>query len=380
VAIKGRSSVGYLAMQRQDTTPARPPQLRTLPADAPKEPVYFVINVADKQIPGMTYRSTERARRIKLYLDTDGDGLLSDEKEYIGTWLSIFRLSTTYQFGPVSTGRADLGSKAGSCYVHCSNGQWLVLFPVFCREGQVVLDGKTHKIALVDCDYDGKYNKSFVPPAKGSREPGCDAFAMDLNGNSKFDFDRPAESELMPLSRLVRVNEDYYSIEVAEDGSTVEFRRARPAFGTLDLGNEKVDLRLWSDAGHQRLISSRGKWLVPAGKYTVVELELTETDSAGNKWTFDTSRVRGGAGKGVLGDFEVRPDETTSFQIGPPFQIKTYIEDKGKDTLAGFHLEGRAGELYAPGALKNGKDIPAPQFQIIARSGQTVHSGQFVFR
>jgi hypothetical protein len=121
---------------------------------------------------------------------------------------------------------------------------------------------------------------------------------------------------------------------------------------------------------------------VPAGKYYVVELELTETDSAGNQWTFDTSRVRGGAGKGELGDFEIRPGETTSFRIGPPFQIKTHIRDMGRKghAQAGFYLEGRAGELYAPGALKNGKDISEPQFQIVARSGQAVHSGQFEFR
>jgi hypothetical protein len=382
VPAMGSTPIGFLAMQRQDTTVVRPPELREAPDDAPKEPVFFVLQAGDKDIHGIAYRSTNRAKNAKFYLDTDGDGLVSDEKEYVGTWLSIFRLARTYQFGPVSTRHANSGSEGGLFYVHCSNGQWLVLYPARYRQGQIALDGRNYKIALVDCDYNGRYNDAFVPPAKTNRDAGCDAIAIDLNGNSKFDFNKVGESELMPLSRLVKVNESYYSIDVAEDGGAVEFRRAKPAFGILDLGNEKVDIRLWSDAGHQHLSSLKGKLRVPAGKYYVVELELTEMDSTGNQWTFDTSRVRGGAGKGKLGDFEIRPGQTTSFQIGPPFQIKTHIRNMGRKdhAQAGFYLEGRAGELYAPGALKNGKDIPEPQFQIVARSGQAVHSGKFEFR
>ncbi|UCF16074.1 MAG: hypothetical protein JSW59_01165 [Phycisphaerales bacterium] len=376
----GGARISWLAMQRQDTTVVKPSELREIPDDAPPEPVYFTLEIGNRNVHGITYRSTDRTRSVKLRLDTDGDGLTSDEKEYTGTWLSIFRLTRTYQFGPVSTGRSGDSSGTGWCYIHCSNGQWLMLYPARYREGQVELDGRTHKIALVDCDYNGKYNDVFVPPAKNSRDPGCDAFGIDLDGNSKFDFNKVGESELMPLSRLVKIGESYYGVVAAEDGSVVEFRRAKPAFGTLDLGDKDVDVRLWSDAGQQHLIGSKGKWRIPAGRYTAVELKLTERDSAGNEWTFDTSRVRGGAARGVLGDFEIPPGGTTSFQIGPPLQIKTSMEKRGRDALVRFHLEGRAGELYAPGALKNGKDIPEPQFQIVAAGGQTVHSGQFEFR
>jgi hypothetical protein len=110
----------------------------------------------------------------------------------------------------------------------------------------------------------------------------------------------------------------------------------------------------------------------------VVELELTEPDSAGNRWTFDTIKAR--AWEGELGDFEIRPGRTTSIQIGPPFQIKTFMKDAGRNALVGFHLEGQAGELYVPGAKKNGVVVPDPQFKIISVAGQTVHSGQFEFR
>ena len=378
VPIMRGSPTHYLAMQRQDTTTFRPPELREQPADAPKEPVYFVVRVGERDVHGITYRSISPSRLVKLYLDTDGDGLFSDEKEYVGTWLSIFRLTMTYRFGPVSTRQGDSGTKGGSFYTDCSDGKWLTFDPAFYRQGKVVLEGRSYEIALVDTDFDGKYNKYFVPPAADSRDPRCDVLAIDLDGDSKFDFERPGASEIMPLSRLIKINGQYYSMEVAADGGTIEFRQARPQFGTLSFEGKQVKLALWTDAVHQRVSGSGGKWRLPAGKYSVVELELTEADSAGNQWTFDT--IKGRAWAGELGDFEIKSGETTSFRIGPPFKIKTYMNDRGRNAVVGFHIEGQAGELYVPGARKNGVTVPEPQFKIIAASGKIVHSGQFEFR
>jgi hypothetical protein len=378
-SITPRLDVGYFAKQMQGTTLIKPPELREVPADAPPEPVYFALDIDDRKVHGITYRSTDRTRRAKLRLDTDGDGLLSDEREYIGIWLSIFRLSRVFEFGPVSIKHSGEGSKASQFYIGCNNGQWIILYQTRYREGRVKLDGRTYEIALVDSNYNGRYNDVLAPPIKNSREPGCDSIAIDLDGNSKFDFDKPGMSELMPLSRLVKINESYYHLDIADDGEIVEFRRAKPAFGTLDLGDENFNIRLWSDAGHQHLFSPKGKLRLPAGKYSAVELKLTETDSGGNRWLFDTEKARGGAGAGELGAFEVRPDETTAFKIGPPFQVKTSMEKHGENALVRFYLEGQAGELYVPGPKKNGKDIPEPQFQIISPTGQTLYSGQFEF-
>ena len=330
----------------------------------------------------MTYLSTGRNRKARLRIDTDGDGSLSDEREYIGTWLTMFRIQRVYEFGPVTIKHEGDGAKASWFYISCTDGKWVSLYQTRYCEGRVELDGRAYKIALVDCNYNGKYNDVLAPPVESWRNPECDAFAIDLDGDSRLNFGRPCESELMPLSRLIKVNERYYQLDVAEDGQTIEFRRAKPAFGTLDLGDENVALRLYSDAGHQHLISSKEKLRLPAGKYSAVELKLTETDSAGNEWLFDTERARGGAGAGKLGAFEIRPDETTSFEIGPPFQAKTSMEKRSttsRDALVKYYLQGRAGELYVPGAKKNGKEVPEPQFQIIALDGQTVHSAQFGF-
>jgi hypothetical protein len=367
----------YLALQRQDTTLVRPPGLRELPADAPGQPIYFAVRVGDRDVPGLAYRSTRGWRRTKLRLDTDGDGLLSDETEYLGTRLGWFTVQTVYAFGPVSMRQGVTAPASDMFHAQCVDGKWLTFQPAFYREGQVTLDGKTHKVAAIDSDFDGTYNKVFAPPAAGGRAPGCDVFAIDLDGNAKFDFGKAGESEIIPLSRLVKVSGEYYNISVSEDGSTVEFRRAKPGFGTLDFSGEDVELRLWSDAEHLHLTGPGSKWRVPAGKYGVLSVELTERDSAGNRWVFRSSRssVR----NGELAAFEVLPGETTSFEIGPPFQVRASLDKRGGKAWVDFELEGQAGELYKPGGDKNKTPVPEPTFKIVDGSGCVVDSGRFKY-
>ena len=181
----------FFCIQHNGTTTLRPPELREQPADAPKEPVYFIVHVGDKDVHGITYRSISNNRLVKLYLDTDGDGLFSDEMEYLGTWLSIFRLSITYLFGPVSARHGDTVTKAGQFYAECSDGKNITFRPAYYRRGQVVLEGKSYEIALIDTDFDGKYNKYFVPPIENSRDPRCDVLAVDFDGDSRFRYGVP---------------------------------------------------------------------------------------------------------------------------------------------------------------------------------------------
>jgi hypothetical protein len=355
-----------MARHWRDTTPDRPQALRDVPADMSKEPVYFTIHVGDEDVPGITYRSTDRSRQFKLCLDTNGNGVLSDEKQYVCTGLH-----KGYKFGPVWTQHGNI-NRAGALYAEYYPDRRLTYYPVLYRQGQVVLDGKAYKIALLDCDYDGKYNKSVVLPAKDYWKPECDVFAIDLNDNSKFDSGR---TEIMPLSRLVKVNEQYYSIQVAEDGGIIEFHKSQPQFGALDVGARQADLSLLSDTAYQQLSGSAGKWTLPAGRYGVVSLELNEKDSESKQWTLKNKS----AGSGKLGNFGIRPGESTSFQIGGPFQIKTTMERDGENIIIGFDLEGRAGELYAPCAMINNEKAPEPEFKIMDGSGQAVYSGRFKY-
>ena len=372
--IRGNASLTLLGPQRRGTTATRPPQIKSIPADVPPEPVYFTVRVGDKDLTGITYRSVRRPMPVKLFLDTDSDGVFSDETQYVGTWQRIFKLTRTYYFGSVTTGPGIPGVKAGAFNAQCSDGKWLMCYPAFCREGTVSLEGRTCKLALVDADFDGRYDGAFVPPARGRREPGCDILALDLDGDGKFRFHDDGSSEIVPLSRLVKVGACHYDMEVARDGSVVTFRRATPEYGTLDLGGADVKMTLWSDVAHQFLRGSRGTWRLPAGRYATLALELNEENS-GALWTFEMGK----AGAGSLGDFEIRPGESTDVKIGPPFQVRASLRRYSQNVSITFDLEGQAGERYRSLVKKNGAEAPEPSFKIVDRSGRVAHSGRFEY-
>jgi hypothetical protein len=368
---------GFLSLQRQDTTTVRPASARETPPDAPREPVYFVVRVGDKEIQGTTYRSVRRPADVMLLLDTDGDGLWSDERAYVGRRQWIFSLNATYEFGPVylRQGRYEAGGDV--FYVQCSDGKWLTLWPAFYRDGKVMLEGKTYRVTLMDADFDGRFNESFVPPAVGSREPGCDVLTLDAGSYEALPSGgRRLRAQIVPLSRQIDIDGRYYALTVPEDGSSIEFRRVEPAFGMLDLGGKEVTLELWSDVGRQKLSGAEKLWRLPAGRYAVVSLNLTETDAA-DRWAFAMS----GARAGRLKDFEIKPGQTTAFKIGPPFEVKGSMKRYGDNPFVtvGFELQGQGGERYSGAPTKNGKEPPEPSLKILDGAGQVVHSAQFAY-
>jgi len=221
------SAGGLLGLQRQDTTAVRPATVLETPPDAPREPVYFVVQAGDRQVQGITYRSIRPPGQVMLCLDTDGDGLWSDEQAYVGRRLWVFQLSATYEFGPVYLRQGPTQPGGEAFYAQCSNGQWLTFWPAFHRDGFVVLEGRTYRISLIDADFDGRFDEFFVPPAGKSPDPGCDLLAVDLNGDSEFIRRQPSEElEVMPLGKLVRIGGRCYVLDVAKDGGMIEFRPA----------------------------------------------------------------------------------------------------------------------------------------------------------
>lgn len=370
----GRDHVAYFDLQVARTTTAKPTEVQEVPADVPREPVYFVFRAGQRELNGITYRSTRRPQEVKLLIDTDGDGLWSDEVEYIGFWQRWFTLERTYLFGPMST-QPD-GVEGAVFHAQCAGGKRVVFYPTVYRRGQVILKGKTYDVALVDTDFDGRYDKSFVPPAWGSRSPRCDVLILDLNRNSELNFSTSKTSEFMPLSRLVEVDGTYYELDVAPDGSTIDFREAQVQYGILDLGGAEAKLTLYSDAAIQRLEGAAGRWRLPAGRYCAVELELTDRDASGSKWQFTMDNH----GMGALGDFEIQPGRTTSFRLGAPFAIKTSMEStRPNEAAISFSFQGQGGQRYKPGATRNGKTVREPSFKVFDRAGKLVHSGRFEY-
>lgn len=95
---------------------------------------------------------------------------------------------------------------------------------------------------------------------------------------------------------------------------------------------------------------------------------LSITDENGDKWVLDLAK--GQSLSSIKGSDE---------KPGPPLQIKTDVQIKGRDVSIGLVVEGRASEKYAGGARKNGRWQPPPNFKIVGSSGNILATGAFKY-
>ncbi|MGA2679365.1 MAG: hypothetical protein ABSF37_08705 [Sedimentisphaerales bacterium] len=105
----------------------------------------------------------------------------------------------------------------------------------------------------------------------------------------------------------------------------------------------------------------------PTG-YAIHAGPLSRKDKDGNKWVIE------------LLDGQPRLFYSSNkLKLGPPLVVSTSVEFKGPDAFIGLAVKGQAGEKYSGGALKNGKQVEAPKFDIVDERGKLLARGQFKY-
>ncbi|MBC8468339.1 MAG: hypothetical protein H8D56_02605 [Planctomycetes bacterium] len=373
-AVDTLESTIYLACQNLVKIPKKTAQFKDLPKNKSGRFSYFLAKIADRDIPVVV----DRTKKVRLFMDTNGDGYLSDEKRYISKAVKkrLFGSVEHYKFGPilVKFDRPD-GKYTRRIYIITRNNlDYRYICPADYRKGKVLLGQNIYDVAVVDGDFDGKYDKILSPPVKNFLRPGCDSFAIDLNRDGKLDFNYYFHSEIMPLAKMVKVGNSYYRINIDESGNSLELDKIQPEFGILDLGIADVTIKLWSNAAEQYISSFKNNELIPAGKYQALFIEGSKIDSERNTWTFTCLRDTG-----TLRDFEIIKNVTTSFKIGPPFQIKTTARQNRNTVSIGFNLLGQGQEEYRHDVKRNGRRVSAPIFRIFDEVGKLLESGRFEY-
>lgn len=112
-------------------------------------------------------------------------------------------------------------------------------------------------------------------------------------------------------------------------------------------------------AGHSRPPSPRQQ----AGLFS-----LSATDDNGDKWALGLGRVPA-----------QWPVNDGSMKRGAPLLIKTDVRTRGRSISIGLVIKGQAGEVYKPGATKNGSRVAPPKFKIVDESGAIMGSGSFEY-
>ena len=337
------------------------------PAGAAQAVTYFGPSVGDKP----RWFAIVAANPPKLYADLNGNNDLSDESAVTGTDRDgmIFTGAITLAVGENASvrvrammPRAPPGARV----------PFLLVLPAGGVVGDITLGGQAYRVMLVDGNLNSRYDDTF----SGSGDlQATDILAIDLNQNGYFDLPDLGNTdaiETFPLSNGIKVGEAYYRIRAPADGSQIQAEKIEPTFGTLEVDIPGLTLLTLSDFGFQRICPVDGKASVVAGKYTVLQMNLTQWDEAGAEWA-----ISGRGGKG--GNFQILPDQTLQLQLGPPLKASIEVDQNNGTALMTFLLVGRGEEVYAGGASKDGKMQPAPKFEILDETGKVLATGTFEY-
>jgi hypothetical protein len=360
----------------------KPDGVRDLPAGF-EQPRYYTLDSGDKPIL-MAADFSEKL--VRLCVDTDGDGVLSEERCFTAEVSEKTPVSGRSQrLGPISLVSRDSAGKANDGFYvgRFREDARGLLMPsaAFFRTGKLRLAGQTYRVAVVDGDYDGRFNSVLPLPLVDHtlfRRPACDVFALDLNRNGTFEHSSREESEVFPLGQLVKVGDTYYAIDIARDGRNLALSKTEPQFGTLvaDVNDAAVALRLWSDAADQYLRQDR-QWQLPPGEYTALHAVLTTRDPSGDIWTFSSfAPAFAATSMGPLDFFTIEPGKRTSIRIGPPFVVKAEVQTRANVRVVTISpvIVGCAGEQYSAAFERNGVRPPPVAFKIVDEKGTVLVS------
>ena len=248
-------------------TAEKPPGITKEPAYRAK-PKYAVIHVGNG--PKSTYciavDEPDNAD-YKIYFDKNGDGDLTNDGD--SAWATKKEVRDRTMYGPneyvvrASYGTPDKESSSadyGLAFCRFVGRNNLLMYRTSTRTGMVVVDGKPHKVVLVENDADALYSKPLNDdgkPVSGGAETRPVWLMVDMDG----------KQEQVDARSPFKLGGKPYEAQIAPDGSRIEIfpttRKVPEAKPLLKVGiaapNFTVDA--WGGSKKQ-LTDYRGKILV----------------------------------------------------------------------------------------------------------------------
>ncbi len=359
------------ASQRLESLAHAPAGIKDLPSGLGKDVRFFLIRIGDKDRPIIVDVREGRQTTFILYADINGNGRLSDEKPYTAKpipsgWFGNDR----FRFGPVAIESELDGKKTSVSFnISTTDGDVLGVFPFQCLKGDVVLGGDTYTLTIIDGNLDGRC--SILPFTQSTGPAGLDSISVLKKGSNPIDM---RYSGLLPLTRMLRIYDTYYDIELEPTGQFIALKEAAMDYGKLSVGDTFVRMQLWSDLAGQA-VWGQGEWKLPVAQYRILNLEICRSDNKG-VWSMTES-----GSAPTFKAFEIHKDKTTQIPIDKEIQILTYVSGVDKNGLCSvsFNLVGTAGQRYNPALYLNGKRQPAPGIRILDEGDNVLTIGRLKY-
>jgi hypothetical protein len=294
------------------------------------------------------------------------------------------------------------------------------------REGEITLDGKKHRLAVIDFNSNGRYDDQIeimgggndrVYPKQG------DMLLLDPDSQkSDYPYD-PARSTFRNyVSKLICLDGKYYDVKITPAGDKITLDPSTVPLGKVSNKSDGYSAVIYGEQGFLKISGGKDNPAsVPAGEWKLLSysIDLTEpvkppeekpkTDDEGEKKT--TPKALSSAIKNLLGSTATRAvpaiarrtvvsaqatgdykpvkvvaNETAEMPFGPPYKpvVTSYLTNQIVDgkpqsvTRLSMSLVGSAGENCTDlmvGGARPGK----PEFTITDPEDKVVQTGNFEY-
>lgn len=229
--------------------------------------------------PGITYTvalDEPKNGDWKIYLDANHNGDLTDDGA--GAWARKQSQGSQSIYGPnryvldvtwkLPSGQSSDG-KYGVAFLRSNDPDALILVRQGVRTGTITLDGRPHKMALLENDGDARFNKP-VATAEEARKARPVWLMVDLNDDGRFD---PEGGEVVDVRGPFKLAEQTYEASIAPDGASLKLTSSRKealnngpseqSEGSLAVGSEAPNFKAVTPDGRTiELAQYRGKTVI----------------------------------------------------------------------------------------------------------------------
>jgi hypothetical protein len=293
------------------------------------------------------------------------------------------------------------------------------LTPGAYREGQITIGGKTHRVALVDYNSNGRFDdqvKADAADPSAEADLSGDVLLVDPDPDKRDSPEDVAVSEFRHyVSKISVFDRRLYDVKISPAGDTLSIAPSKAAFGRVACPFDRLYAVVYGEQGALKLVGEKSKPIdLPVGRWRLLQYTIEHAGAEPPAKGAETEKKAGRAGKGSMlkalveaiakpaGDAaDVTPAESSSsvsargvpggaaFQVtegqiaklpfGPPYKPVVTAEP-GEGGEAGLRLSivGSGGERCTSLTVK-GSRPDAPEFTILDPKGEVVEQGNFKY-
>ena len=269
------------------------------------------------------------------------------------------------------------------------------LYAAAYRQTDLVLDGKSHRIVLVDFNSNGRFDDEFrVDPNARYADDRVYARSGDVvlvdpdsSVRTQLGYGVTQRKERHPVSKLICINNRFYELTVPPAGDKISLTPLETPLGAVTNPNGPYEALLYNDKGVVKIVGEKSKPVpLPAGDWQLVRYTINRTSrksilnvlfntEPGPTFVSATATTK-------YPIVELSDGKTTGLPFGPPYKptVKAFRMRANSDQTASLELQikGSAGELCTDMEI-NGSRPGKPSFEIKTPKGKVIKRNKFKF-